>query len=102
LIAFGVGVADWRIFGRVLFLTWDLDLFLVWVFLGGTFAAEIIHGLLVEHIEASLNMNFLVELSLVVLALSQIASSCVLVRPEEILNLHAFTLYIFAKIVLKR
>lgn len=47
-------------------------------------------------------MNFLVELSLVVLALSQIASSCVLVRPEEILNLYAFTLYIFAKIVLQR
>jgi hypothetical protein len=56
----------------------------------------------VEDIEASLNMNFLVELSLVVLTLSQIASSCILVRPEEVLNLHALTLDVFAKIVLKR
>lgn len=47
-------------------------------------------------------MNFLVELSLIVLALSQIASSSVLVCPEEVLDLHTFTLYIFAKVVLKR
>jgi hypothetical protein len=46
-------------------------------------------------------MNFLIKLSLIGLALSQITSPCILVCSEEILNLNTFALYVFGKVVLQ-